>query len=171
MADSVYYHLERMLPELDDLKERRLFSDAEVKEIARRRREFEFRLERRSKMKEDYLSYIEYELQVEKLRLLRKKSLVRELHSFRRRWQPSLCDRASAMRIMLIYQLAVTRFKGDLDLWMQYLEYCKCRGTRRKQKVLINTSSVLHQYGYCVMPMNADSLLKSEGQIEVRVFG
>ncbi|MCO5593979.1 hypothetical protein L7F22_047998 [Adiantum nelumboides] len=125
-----------MLPELDDLKERRLFSDAEVKEIARRRREFEFRLERRSKMKEDYLSYIEYELQVEKLRLLRKKSLVRELHSFRRRWQPSLCDRASAMRIMLIYQRAVTRFKGDLDLWMQYLEYCKCRGTRRMQKVL-----------------------------------
>ncbi|KAI5072003.1 hypothetical protein GOP47_0012109 [Adiantum capillus-veneris] len=136
MADSVYYHLERMLPELDDLKERGLFSDAEVKEIAKRRREFEFRLERRSKMKEDYLNYIKYELQLEKLRLLRKKSLVREMQSSKQRWQPSLCDRASAMRIMLIYQRAVTRFKGDLDLWVQYLEYCKSQGTRRMQKVL-----------------------------------
>lgn len=132
----MYYHLERMLPELDDLKERGLFSEIEIKEIARRRREFEFRLERRSKVKEDYLNYIEYELQLEKLRLLRKKALVRELQSSRRRWQPSLCDRASAMRVMLIYERATTRFKGDLDLWMQYLEYCKSQGTRRMQKVL-----------------------------------
>eukprot|EP00250_Pteridium_aquilinum_P015246 c22471_g1_i2 orf=145-2082(+) len=136
MADSVFYHLERMLPELDDLKERGLFSAAEVKEIARRRREFEFRLERRSKLKEDYLNYIQYELQLEKLRLLRKKALVRELHTSNRRWQPSLCDRASAMRVMLIYERATTRFKGDLNLWMQYLRYCRSQGTRRMQKVL-----------------------------------
>lgn len=136
MADSVYYHLERMLPELDDLKERGLFSAAELKEIARRRREFEFRLERRSKVKDDYLNYVQYELQVEKLRSLRKKALVRELHASKRRWQPSLCDRASAMRVMLIYERATTRFKGDLNLWMQYLQYCRSQGTRRMQKVL-----------------------------------
>ena len=53
MADSAYYHLERMLPELDDLKERGLFSVAEIREIARQRREFEFRLDRRLKVKED----------------------------------------------------------------------------------------------------------------------
>ncbi|KAH7284872.1 hypothetical protein KP509_34G074700 [Ceratopteris richardii] len=136
MADSVYYHLERMLPELDDLKERGLFSEAEIKEIVRRRREFEFRLERRSKVKEDYLKYIQYEMQLEKLRLLRKKAIVRELQLSKRRWQPSLCDRGSAMRIMLIYERATTRFKGDLDLWMQYIEYCKSQGIRRMQKVL-----------------------------------
>ena len=148
MADSAYYHLERMLPELDDLKERGLFSVSEIREIARQRREFEFRLERRSKVKEDYLKYIDYESKLEKLRRIRKKALIRQLkasyssssfHSEKpkkqQKWQPSLCDRASAMRIMLIYERAVTRFKGDLGLWLQFIQYCRSQGTRRMQKV------------------------------------
>jgi U3 small nucleolar RNA-associated protein 6 len=150
MADSAYYHLERMLPELDDLKERGLFSVSEIREIARQRREFEFRLERRSKVKDDYLKYIDYELKLEKLRRIRKKAIIRQLEASaslgsekntvmvgmkKKRWQPSLCDRTSAMRIMLIYERAVTRFKGDLGLWLQFIQYCRSQGTRRMQKV------------------------------------
>ena len=139
MADSAYYHLERMLPELDDLKERGLFSVAEIREIARQRREFEFRLERRSKVKEDYLRYIDYEKKLEKLRRIRKKAIVRELQDAssekKKGWQPSLCDRASAMRIMLIYERAVTRFKRDRGLWFQFIQYCLVRKYQWMQKV------------------------------------
>jgi U3 small nucleolar RNA-associated protein 6 len=40
------------------------------------------------------------------------------------------------MRIMLIYERAVTRFKGDLELWLRYAEYCRSQGSRRVQKVI-----------------------------------
>ena len=33
------------------------------------------------------------------------------------------------MRIMLIYERAVTLFKGDLGLWLQFIQYCRSRST------------------------------------------
>lgn len=42
------------------------------------------------------------------------------------------------MRIMLIYERAVTRFKGDLELWLRYAEYCRSQGSRRVQKVVFD---------------------------------
>lgn len=42
------YHMERMLPELDDLEKRELFTRNEIKEIVRHRRDFEYLLKRHS---------------------------------------------------------------------------------------------------------------------------
>ncbi|CAM8908887.1 unnamed protein product [Rhodiola kirilowii] len=39
-------------------------------------------------------------------------------------------------RILDIYRLAVTRFKGDVELWFQYSEFCKERRNGRMKKVL-----------------------------------
>ena len=36
---------------------------------------------------------------------------------------------------MMIYERAVTKFKGDLDLWLRYAEYCRSQGNRRIKKV------------------------------------
>jgi U3 small nucleolar RNA-associated protein 6 len=47
MADSVHYHLEKMVPELLDLKEREVFSQAEVKQIVLKRKDFEYKVHRR----------------------------------------------------------------------------------------------------------------------------
>lgn len=79
MADVVQYRLEKMIPELDDLEKRGLFSKSEIREIVKKRRDFEYRLKRPSTIKEDYLRYIEYEKQLEALRKLRKKEIVRRL--------------------------------------------------------------------------------------------
>lgn len=42
------------------------------------------------------------------------------------------------MRIMLIYERAVTKFKGDLELWLRYAEFCRSQGSRRVQKVIFD---------------------------------
>ena len=55
MADTVRYLMEDMIPELQDLEARGYFSKAELKEVARRRMDFEYRLKRRAALKEDYL--------------------------------------------------------------------------------------------------------------------
>lgn len=136
MADVVQYRLERMIPELDDLEKRGLFSKQEIREIVKRRRDFEYCMKRPNPNKEDYLRYIEYEKQLEALRKLRKKEIVRRLKENNKRWQFSLCDKASIGRILYIYGKLLSKHKGDLNLWFQYAEYCREQESRQTREVL-----------------------------------
>ena len=55
MADTVRYLLEDLVPELEDLQERGYFSRAEIKQIVKKRTDFEYMLKRRAALKADYL--------------------------------------------------------------------------------------------------------------------
>lgn len=142
MADVVQYKLERMVNELEDLERRGLFSRREIAEIVKQRRKFEYRLKRPSPLKEDYLAYIDYEKSLDALRILRKKSLVRELNKKSEdgkrvvKMKQSVSDFAGLSRIVDIYRLATNRFKGDTELWFQYLEFCRQKRNGHMKKVL-----------------------------------
>lgn len=135
MADVVQYKLERMLNELDDLERRGLFNRREIAEIVKQRRKFEYRLKRRSPLKEDFLAYIDYEKKLDELRLLRRKAFLMQQTGKNKRWKKSLSDFAGVVRIVEIYRSATTRYKGDIELWFQYLEFCKQRSNGRMKKV------------------------------------
>eukprot|EP00878_Enallax_costatus_P017114 GHUV01017969.1.p1 GENE.GHUV01017969.1~~GHUV01017969.1.p1 ORF type:complete len:111 (+),score=23.01 GHUV01017969.1:290-622(+) len=75
MADTVRYMMEEMVPELEDLVKQKYFSKQEVKQIVKRRQDFEYLLKRKAALKEDYLRYIEYESKLEELRQHRKAAL------------------------------------------------------------------------------------------------
>jgi U3 small nucleolar RNA-associated protein 6 len=129
--------MERMVNELDDLESRGLFSRREIAEIVKQRRKFEYRLKRPSPLKQDYLSYIEYEKNLDMLRLLRKKAVSQELKKKgNKKMKKSLSDFAGVSRIIDIYRLATNRFKGDIELWYQYLEFCRERRNGRIKEVL-----------------------------------
>ncbi|XP_076915375.1 uncharacterized protein LOC143580994 [Bidens hawaiensis] len=139
MADVVQYKLERMVNELDDLERRGLFSRREISEIVKQRRKFEYRLKRPSPLKHDYLAYIDYEKSVDALRVLRKKAVMRELKNNNKnesKMKQSYSDFAGVSRIVQIYRLASNRFKGDVELWFQYLEFCRHRRNGHMKKVL-----------------------------------
>ncbi|KAM7525243.1 hypothetical protein LguiA_015145 [Lonicera macranthoides] len=136
MADVVQYKLERMVNELDDLESRGLFSRREIAEIVKQRRKFEYRLKRPSPLKRDYLSYIDYEKNLDTLRLLRKKAVARELKKKgNKKMKKSVSDFAGVARIVDIYRLATNRFKGDVELWFQYLEFCRERRNGHMKKI------------------------------------
>lgn len=134
MADVVQFKLERMLPELDDLEKRGLFSRQEIAEIVKQRRKFEYRLKRPSPLKQDFVAYIDYEKSLDSLRLLRKKAQMKTTGD--RKLKKSVSDYAGVSRIIEIYRLATTRFKGDIELWFQYLEFCRERRNGRMKKAL-----------------------------------
>ncbi|KAL5773281.1 hypothetical protein ACOSQ2_013205 [Xanthoceras sorbifolium] len=146
MADVVQYRLERMVDELDDLERRGVFTRQEIGEIVKQRRKFEYRLKRRSPLKEDFLAYVEYETQLDALRRLRKKSVARremeidengtKTTKTKKKSRKSISDFAGVVRILEIYRLAVTRFKGDVELWFRYLEFCRQRKNGRMKKIL-----------------------------------
>lgn len=135
MADVVQYKLERMLPELDDLEQRELFSHPEIAEIVKQRRKFEYRLKRPCPLKQDYLAYVEYESHLDALLRLRKKAVARELKKQgNKNLKKSKSDFAGLRRITGIYELALKRYKGDIDLWFRYLEFCRQKKNGRMKK-------------------------------------
>ncbi|KAK1422588.1 hypothetical protein QVD17_17873 [Tagetes erecta] len=140
MADVVQYKLERMVNELEDLERRGIFSRREIAEIVKQRRKFEYRLKRPSPLKQDYLAYIDYENSLDALRLLRKKALMRQLNKQGQggfgKMKQSYSDFAGISRIVDIYRLATNRFKGDIQLWFHYLEFCRQRRNGHMKKVL-----------------------------------
>ncbi|CAI9092598.1 OLC1v1027882C1 [Oldenlandia corymbosa var. corymbosa] len=136
MADVVQYKLERMLNELDDLEQRGLFNRREIAEIVKQRRKFEYRLKRPSPLKEDFVAYIDYEKRLDELRLLRKKAMLKQSGGKTKNWKKSVSDYAGTARIVDIYRLATTRFKGDIQLWFQYLEFCRQKRNGRMKKAL-----------------------------------
>ena len=151
MADVVQYRMERMVPELDDHERRGIFSKAEMAEIVRTRSKFEYRLKRPSPLKSDFLAYIDYERTLDSLRILRKKKASRQLKAQggNKRMKKSVSDYAGVRRIIELYRMATTRFKGDLSLWFHYLEFCRDRKNGRLKKVYssffnyLNTSDTM----------------------------
>ncbi|KAL0798352.1 hypothetical protein Bca101_053527 [Brassica carinata] len=138
MADVVQYRLERMVDELDDLERRGIFTRAEISEIVKQRRKFEYRLKRPSPLKQDFLAYIEYESQLDELRRLRRKAVssVQSGDEKKKKKKKSVSDYAGVAKIVEIYRLATRRFKGDISLWFKYLEFCRQKRNGRMKKVL-----------------------------------
>jgi hypothetical protein len=89
---------------------------SQIKSIVRRRRDFEYAMNRRTLLKVDVLRYVTYEMNIEALRAKRKDRLKHK--------KMSVSDYAGVRRIHFIFNRALKRFKGDVRLWMQYIDYC-----------------------------------------------
>lgn len=126
MGDKAQYFLEQSLPELLDLKEKKIFSPLEIKAITRKRIVFEQALTRKIVRKTDFLSYAEYEMNLEALRKQRVKRM-------KIKGKQTISDWAGPRRIFFIFERALRRFQGDVDLWLQYIDYAK---RQKSDKVL-----------------------------------
>eukprot|EP01138_Halocafeteria_seosinensis_P009590 gb/GECG01009800.1/.p1 GENE.gb/GECG01009800.1/~~gb/GECG01009800.1/.p1 ORF type:complete len:783 (+),score=104.37 gb/GECG01009800.1/:1-2349(+) len=128
MADTVQELLERMIPELEELQEIGYFDKNEVRQIVNERRDYEYKLAGRSPRKEDYLNYITYELKLESLRKLRKKKLSIK--------KSSSSDYVYLRRVHFIFDRALRRFRYDLDLWKQWIEFSlRTNSSKALQKI------------------------------------
>ncbi|KAI8912914.1 U3 small nucleolar RNA-associated protein 6-domain-containing protein [Powellomyces hirtus] len=141
MADQVQYHLEKMVPELEDLQDRGIFQAAEVRAIVKQRTAHEYRIHRIIPLKADFLRYIAYEENLERLRKKRKQRMGMDQaptaediangvkHS-------SLSDYSIMRRIHGLYGRLLQKFGGDKALWIQYFDWCRStRSTKALAKV------------------------------------
>ncbi|KAI7893137.1 U3 small nucleolar RNA-associated protein 6-domain-containing protein [Mucor mucedo] len=120
MAESVQYYLERMIPELEALEKKNIFTPVEIKSIIKKRTNFEYALQRRIKQKIDFLRCIEYEINLEDLR---QKRIVRLGIKDAMKGEELLWS--GIKRINNLFRRATIKFGGDLSLWLQYIEYTK----------------------------------------------
>jgi len=73
MADIIQLKLERMIPDLDALVKIGIFKKNEVKNIIKKRRFYEYQLERKDLTKTEFFKAIRYEKLLDKRRLVSKK--------------------------------------------------------------------------------------------------
>ncbi|KAK6460526.1 U3 snoRNP protein [Scheffersomyces coipomensis] len=151
MSEKVRYYLEQSVPELEDLKKKRLFEKQEITMIMRRRTDFEHRIQGRGSQPRDFLKYSEFELNLEKLR---KKRFARLSKVGIIDTEPSISDWAGTRRILFIFDRATRRYPGDLELWSQYLKFAKSNGAI---KVIYKVYSRLLQ----LQPRNVEAWLSA----------
>lgn len=137
MADVVRSNLERMVPELEELRETNIFSAEEIRSIVKRRRAFEYRLQNRAVDKKDFIDYITYELNLE---LLRRKRKERVGTSKRR----SKSEYTGIRRIHSLFVRALRKFQNDIRLWLQYADFCARTGSSRTMSRLFPKALQLH---------------------------
>lgn len=128
MSSKTRYYLEQFIPELDDLVDKGLFTKNEVSTVMKKRTNFEHRLNSRGSSINDYIKYIQYETNVETLRMKRVRRILQSNKS------NSVSDFSIAQRIGFIYQRGTNKFPHDLKFWAMYLNFLKSRGVSTSYK-------------------------------------
>lgn len=118
MAEFVQLRLEEMLPEMEQMQRVQLFSEKEIKCIIKKRREHEYKLQKRTKQKGDYLRYAQYEIDLLGLLRLRRQKI--GYHH-----KKSEIDHTIAKRITKIFTMATSRFPSDTKIWLAHIDFCK----------------------------------------------
>lgn len=124
MSDKARFYLEQSVPELQDLEKKGLFTKKEVKMIMRRWTEFEHRIMSRGSTPDDYLYYVRFEKNLEKLRKLRYQRMRLVIDT-----KKSISDYSASKRIRFIFDRGVRKFPNSMELWAQYLKYAKKNGS------------------------------------------
>lgn len=137
MASKTRFYLEQCIPEVDDLVEKGLFTKSEASAIMKKRTDFEHCLNSRGSSIKDYVKYIDFEANVDKLR---KKRVKRILQSGR---SHSISDWSIEHRIEFIFQRGCNKFPQDLKFWAMYLRFMKHRGSRTSYKKIHNVYNQL----------------------------
>ncbi|AFM98531.1 hypothetical protein EHEL_070030 [Encephalitozoon hellem ATCC 50504] len=113
MVENIQLGMERMISELEDYKNRGIFSPDELRKIVETRRKYELRLQRPEKKLLDFIRYIKSECILEKIRDKR----VREKNA-----GTSLHDMKISKKIVELYRSALYRF-NDPKIISQFTAY------------------------------------------------
>lgn len=120
MADKVEAVLERMTDELQYYVKEGLFSKKEVKKIVKERRNSEYKLQRKDASLLFFLDSIKFEKQLDRIRAKRMRS--QDIVDTGKQ-KSHLADHAVKKRVMHLYDRATRKFKLNISLWKEYLEY------------------------------------------------
>uniref|UniRef100_A0A8C9U558 UTP6 small subunit processome component n=1 Tax=Scleropages formosus TaxID=113540 RepID=A0A8C9U558_SCLFO len=118
MAEIVQQRLEDRIPGLEQLERVGLFTKKEVRLVIKKSTALEYKLHRPMLRKEDFITYIEYEIGV--LELIKKRRL-RIGYNFKK----DEIEFPIMSRISSVFRRATAKWKDDLQLWLSHVAFCK----------------------------------------------
>ncbi|KAL8856935.1 MAG: hypothetical protein Q9178_006524 [Gyalolechia marmorata] len=132
-SDKARFYLEQSVPELQELIRKNIFTKDEVSSIAKKRSNFEHKLNARGSSASDYARYAEYEMNLDALRQTRAKRL-----------GIKATDYTGQRRIFFVLDRATRKFHGDTALWMLYLSFARKQKANKKVSQIITSMLRLH---------------------------
>ncbi|PAA63915.1 hypothetical protein BOX15_Mlig001110g1, partial [Macrostomum lignano] len=118
MAEYAEEQLEQQLPELQQLTISGLLNPDEAAQLLRKRRGFEYRLQKREKRLRDYQAYAQHEVGL--LLLLKHRRAAASYYFKRDRIEASIVQ-----RLHRLHRQACYRFQERLDCWLAHARFCE----------------------------------------------
>ncbi|KAL9640384.1 MAG: hypothetical protein Q9164_000327 [Protoblastenia rupestris] len=106
---------------------------AEITSIAKKRSDFEHKLNARGSNPSDYARYAEYEMNLEALRRKRVK-----------RMGVKATNHSGQRRIFFVLDRATRKFHGDVGLWVQYITFARKQKSNKKVSEILTKVLRLH---------------------------
>ncbi|XP_068583399.1 U3 small nucleolar RNA-associated protein 6 homolog [Cebidichthys violaceus] len=159
MAEIVQHRIEERIPELEQLERVGLFTKKEVKSIIKRATALEYKLHRLIVNKEDFIAYIQYEINV--LELIKKRRAHIHYH-FKR----DEIEFAVIHRINSVFRRATNKWKDDVQLWLSHVAFCKKWATKGQISKVFSSMLAIHPDKPVLWIMAAKSELEDRNSSE-----
>lgn len=137
MAEIIQERIEDRLPELEQLERIGLFSHAEIKAIIKKASDLEYRIQRRALCKEDFINYVQYEINL--LELIQRRR-TRIGYSFKK----DEIENSIVHRVQGIFRRASAKWKDDVQLWLSYVVFCKKWATKAQLSKVFSAMLAIH---------------------------
>lgn len=137
MAEFVQLRLEYQIPELQQLERVGLLTGKEIRTVIKKVTALEYKLNRRTVEKEDFISYIQYEINF--LELLKKR---RERIGYF--FKKKEIEYSIVQRINQLFKRATNKWKEDLQLWMSHVAFCKKWDCKRQLSRIYSSLLAVH---------------------------
>jgi len=121
MAEYVEQRMEEMLGEVEQMERVNLLEPQEVKELIKKRKHFEYKIQKKSKEKGDFLGYIQYETNLLSLLAMRRESTGYE-------HKKSEIEGGIRVRINKLFKILEHRFQSDVSVWLSHIQFLKSSG-------------------------------------------
>ena len=113
--------MEEMINEVEQMERVNLLAGDEVKELLRKRKQFEYKLQKRSKSKDDFLEYIQYESN-----LLRLLAMRRESTGYKHK--QGEIEGSIRTRINKLFKIMEHRNQSDVAIWLSHIQFLRSVG-------------------------------------------
>lgn len=137
MAEIIQERIEDRLPELEQLERIGLFSHAEIKAVIKKASDLEYRIQRRTLFKEDFINYVQYEINL--LELIQRRR-TRIGYSFKK----DEIENSIVHRVQGVFRRASAKWKDDVQLWLSYVVFCKKWAAKAQLSKVFSAMLAIH---------------------------
>ncbi|NXU20339.1 UTP6 protein, partial [Pardalotus punctatus] len=137
MAERIEQRLEDRIPELEQLERVGLFTRKEIRAVLRKASALEYKIQRRALRKEDFINYIQYEVNL--LELIKKRR-ARIGYSFKK----DEIEYSILHRVHSLFNRATGKWKDDVQLWLSHVAFCKQWNAKHQLSKVFSTMLAIH---------------------------
>ncbi|XP_075575752.1 U3 small nucleolar RNA-associated protein 6 homolog isoform X2 [Pelecanus crispus] len=137
MAERIEQRLEDRVPELEQLERVGLFTRREIRAVLRKASALEYKIQRRALRKEDFINYIQYEINL--LELIKKRR-ARIGYSFKK----DEIENSILHRVHSLFNRATGKWKEDVQLWLSHVAFCKQWNAKHQLSKVFSSMLAIH---------------------------